>query len=112
MGTSAHVDRFVLEHLPPPEQQPEFVFDRPELVYPERLNAGTELLRRAIEAAGPDDRALIDQDHEFTWSRVDAISDRMARVLVDEMGLIPGNRVLLHGPNSSWTVLALSLIHI
>ena len=103
---SAHIDRFVLDHLPPADQQPEFVFDLPELAYPDRLNAGVELLRRALAAAGPDGRALIDHDHEFSWSRVDLISDRMARVLVEQMGLVPGNRVLLHGPNSSWTVLA------
>ena len=106
MGTSAHLDRFVVNHLPPADQQPELVFDLPELVYPERLNAGVELLLRAIAAAGPDARALIDFDHEFSWARVDAISGRMARVLVEDMGLIPGNRVLLHGPNSSWTVMA------
>ena len=106
MGESAHVDRFVLDHLPPPEQQPHFLFDRPELQYPPRLNAGVELLRRAVAAAGPDGRALIDFDHEFSWKRVDLISSRMARVLVEQMGLVPGNRVLLHGPNSSWTVLA------
>jgi len=106
MESSAHIDRFVLDHLPPTDRQPELIFDLPELAYPERLNAGVELLRRAIAAAGPDARALIDHDHEFTWSRVDAISGRMARVLVEDMGLIPGNRVLLHGPNSSWTVLA------
>ena len=106
MGAGAHLDRFVLDHLPPAEQQPEFVFDLPELAYPERLNAGVELLRRAIAAAGSDARALIDFDHAFSWSRVDAISGRMARVLVEDMGLVAGNRVLLHGPNSSWTVMA------
>ena len=106
MGASAHIDRFVLDHLPTADQQPDFVFDLPELAWPERLNAGVELLRRAIAAAGPDARALIDIDHEFSWARVDAISNRMARVLVEDMGLIPGNRVLLHGPNSSWTVMA------
>ncbi|MDP3370419.1 MAG: AMP-binding protein [Brevundimonas sp.] len=106
MGASAHTDRFVLDHLPPTDQQPEFLFDRPELAYPERLNAAVELLRRAIAAAGPEGRALIDHDHEFSWARADAISSRMARVLVDDMGLGPGNRVLLHGPNSAWTVLA------
>ena len=106
MGTSAHIDRFVLDHLPPPEQQPDFIFDRPELVYPERLNAAAELLRRALAAAGPEGRALIDHDLELSWGRVDLISSRMAKVLVDDMGLVPGNRVLLHGPNSSWTVLA------
>lgn len=106
MGTSAHLDRFVLDHLPAADQQPDLVFDLPELAYPDRLNAAVELLRRAIAAAGPDGRALIDFDHAFSWSRVDAISGRMARVLVEEMGLVPGNRVLLHGPNSAWTVLA------
>src|SRR5690606_7053947 len=103
---SAHIDRFVLDHLPPPEQQPDFVFNLPELAYPPQLNAATELLRRALAAAGPDGRALIDHDHEFSWSRVDLISSRMAKVLVEQMGLVPGNRVLLHGPNSAWTVLA------
>lgn len=106
MGTSAHLDRFVLDHLPTADQQPDFVFELPELAWPERLNAGVELLRRAIESAGPDARALIDVDHEFSWGRVDAISGRMARVLVEDMGLVPGNRVLLHGPNSCWTVMA------
>ncbi|WP_426042458.1 AMP-binding protein [Brevundimonas sp. TWP2-3-4b1] len=106
MGASAHIDRFVIDHLPPADQQHDFVFDLQELTWPERLNAGVELLRRATAAAGPDARALIDFDHEFSWSRVDAISDRMARVLIEEMDLVPGNRVLLHGPNSSWTVLA------
>jgi len=106
MGTSAHIDRFVLDHLPPADQQPTLIFELPELDYPERLNAGVELLRRAIAAAGPEARALIDFDHAFSWARVDAISGRMARVLVEDMGLVPGNRVLLHGPNSSWTVLA------
>src|SRR5690606_28118496 len=106
METTAHLDRFVLDHLPPPEQQPRYLFDRPELQYPPRLNAAVELLRRAIAAAGPGGRALIAYDHEFSWKRVDLISSRMAKVLVEQMGLVPGNRVLLHGPNSAWTVLA------
>jgi len=106
MGETSHIDRFVLDHLPPPAQQPDLIFNLPELAYPERLNAAAELLRRAIQTAGPDARALIDSDHEFSWARVDAISGRMAHVLVEEMGLVPGNRVLLHGPNSSWTVMA------
>jgi 2-aminobenzoate-CoA ligase len=106
MGETSHIDRFVLDHLPQPGQQPDLIFSLPELTYPARLNAAAELLRRAIQTAGPDARALIDFDHEFSWARVDAISGRMAQVLVEQMGLVPGNRVLLHGPNSAWTVLA------
>ena len=35
-------DSFVRDRLPPPELQPEFLFDLPELQYPERLNAAAE----------------------------------------------------------------------
>ena len=65
-------DNFVKDRLPPPELLPEFRFDLPELQYPGRLNAAVELLRRATAAAGPEGRAYVDFDHEFTWARVDA----------------------------------------
>lgn len=103
---TGHADTFVRDRLPPPEAQPDFIFTLPELAYPERLNAARELLDRALAAAGPEAPALIDFDHAFSWGRVDAVSDRMARVLADEMDLAPGNRVLLHGPNCAWTVMA------
>ena len=106
MGQGAHRDRFVIDHLPSTDQWPDLIFDRPELAYPEQLNAGVELLRRAIEAAGSDGRALLQADRVWTWGEVDAASDRMARVLVEDMGLVPGNRVLLHGPNSVWVTAA------
>ena len=105
MTASAHIDRFVIDHLPPADQQPTLIFND-DTAYPERMNAATELLRRAIAAAGPEATALIDFDHQWGWGRLDAISNRMARVLVEDMGLVPGNRVLLHGPNSAWTVMA------
>ena len=106
MGASAHVDRFVIDRLPPEDQRPELTFALPELAYPDRLNAATELLRRAISAAGPEAPAYLDFDQTFSWKRVDGASGRMARVLVEDMGLVPGNRVLLHGPNSAWTAMA------
>ena len=41
---SAGYDSFVRDRLPPADQQPDFRFDLPELHYPQRLNAATELL--------------------------------------------------------------------
>jgi len=41
---SAHLDTFARDRLPPPELQPEFLFDLPELQYPEQLNAAVELI--------------------------------------------------------------------
>ena len=46
MGETSHIDRFVLDHLPQPGQQPHLIFSLPELAYPARLNAAAELLRR------------------------------------------------------------------
>ncbi|MES2327578.1 MAG: AMP-binding protein [Pseudomonadota bacterium] len=88
-------DSFVRERLPPPELLPEFRFDLPELQYPERLNAAAELLK-----GGARDALAVVNDHgRWSYAQLDDFSGRIARLLVEEEGLIPGNRVLLRGPN-------------
>ncbi|WP_411091174.1 AMP-binding protein [Streptomyces sp. 049-1] len=96
---SAHVDTFAREHLPPPDQWPQLRFDLPELCYPSRLNCAAELL------AGPSgDRPVFRTATGDTWSygllrdRV----DRIAHALTGELGVVPGNRVLLRGPTTPW----------
>ncbi|MFD0253127.1 AMP-binding protein [Streptomyces sp. NPDC127113] len=96
---SAHVDTFAREHLPPPDQWPQLRFDLPELCYPARLNCAAELL------AGPSgDRPVFRTATGDTWSygllrdRV----DRIAHALTGELGVVPGNRVLLRGPTTPW----------
>jgi 2-aminobenzoate-CoA ligase len=88
-------DSFVRDRLPPPELLPEFRFDLPELQYPERLNAATELLK----GGAPGDLAVVNDHGRWTYADLDAFSGRIARLLVEEEGLVPGNRVLLRGPN-------------
>jgi 2-aminobenzoate-CoA ligase len=88
-------DSFVKDRLPPPELLPEFRFDLPELQYPERLNAAAELLK----GGDPDALAVINDHGRWTYKDLDDFSGRIARLLVDEHGLVPGNRVLLRGPN-------------
>jgi 2-aminobenzoate-CoA ligase len=95
-------DSFVRDRLPPPEFLPEFRFDLPELEYPERLNAAAELLK----GGAPDALAVINEHGRWTYAELDAFSGRIARLLVDEHGLIPGNRVLLRGPNNYTTFAA------
>jgi 2-aminobenzoate-CoA ligase len=85
-------DSFVRDHLPPPEQQPEFRL----LDYPERLNAAAELLK----VGRRDDLAIVNEHGRWTYAELDDFSGRIARLLVDEEGFIPGNRVLLRGPNT------------
>jgi 2-aminobenzoate-CoA ligase len=88
-------DRFVEDRLPPPDQLPEFLFDLPELQYPERLNAAAELLK----GGDPDALAFVNDHGRWTYADLDDLSGRIARLLVEEEGLVPGNRVLLRGPN-------------
>jgi 2-aminobenzoate-CoA ligase len=88
-------DSFVRDRLPPPELLPEFRFDLPELQYAERLNAAAELLK----GGAPDALAVVNDHGRWSYAELDDFSGRIARLLVDEHGLIPGNRVLLRGPN-------------
>jgi 2-aminobenzoate-CoA ligase len=94
-------DGFVEERLPPPELLPEFRFDLPEVQYPERLNAGAELLK----GGEPDALAFVNDHGRWTYADLDDFSGRIARLLVEEEGLVPGNRVLLRGPNG-YTIFA------
>jgi 2-aminobenzoate-CoA ligase len=97
---SAHVDTFARDHLPPREQWPEFIFTLPELQFPPQLNCAAELLDRHV-LAGRGQRVCI-RAPGCTWSYAELYekANRIAHVLTREMGLVPGNRVLLRAPNT------------
>lgn len=94
-------DSFVADRLPPVEQQPEFLFDSPELQYPDRFNAAVELVDRAVAEGEADRPAVINAHGRWTYADLKDLSDRIARVLAEEEGLAPGNRVFLRGPNGA-----------
>jgi 2-aminobenzoate-CoA ligase len=95
------VDTFARDRLPPPEALPEFVFDLPDLHFPPRMNCATELLDRWVAAGQGDRRCLIGADgNAWTYAQLQAQVNRIAHVLVQDQGLIPGQRVLLRGANS------------
>ncbi len=98
---TAHVDRFARDRLPPVDQQPEFLFERPEFQYPDRINCAVELLDRAVHERGWGERiALYSPAGNYSYRHLLDEANRIARVLVEDMGLVPGNRVLLRGPNN------------
>jgi 2-aminobenzoate-CoA ligase len=93
--TTTKIDTFARDHLPPRSAWPE-MGAADALGYPERLNAAAALLDERFNS-----NAAIHGDEE-TWSYAE-LRERagaIARVLVDDMGLVPGNRVLLHGRNT------------
>ena len=104
--TSAQTDRFVHDRLPPRAQWPELRYDLPELQFPQRCNLAEELLDRA-PAKGWGDRPLLrSKARTLTYRETRAEVDRICRVLTDDLGLAPGNRVLLRGGNSVAMALA------
>src|SRR5580692_10431807 len=103
LSPSAHADTFCRDNLPPDGLWPDFLFTLPELQYPERLNAAAELLDATAGKLGGGRPCLLGEDR-ITWSYDDVvrISNQVAWVLADELGVAPGNRVLLRGPNNPW----------
>ncbi len=91
MSYTAHLDTFARDHLPPAESQPEFLFDLPELQFPERLNCATELLDRAVKE-GRGDRPCVSAPGgpSWTYAELQRQADRIAHVLVKDCGLVHG----------------------
>jgi 2-aminobenzoate-CoA ligase len=100
MSLTSHIDTFARDRLPPPEAQPEFLFELPALQFPARLNCATDLLDRHV-AEGRGERIALRAPGGVAWSyaELQASANRIANVLVHDMGLVPGNRVLLRAAN-------------
>src|SRR5487761_1349975 len=97
LDPSAYSDGFARDRLPPPELWPVMeTGGLPELAYPKRFNAAVELLDRMVER-GFADRPCICSPDGTLWSYVELLANanRIAGVLVNDMKLEPGNRVLL-----------------
>ncbi|MFF4406294.1 AMP-binding protein [Streptomyces sp. NPDC001404] len=96
---SAHVDTFARDHLPSPDRWPGL---RP-LPHPARLNCGAELLDGTIARLGADRPAVLDgAGGVWTYGELKENVDRIAHTLTDDLGVLPGHRVLLRGPTTPW----------
>ncbi len=103
---SAHTDTFCRDNLPPAEQWPDLRFGLPSLRYPDRLNCAAALLDATVARFGPDRPCLRTPTGEWTYGDLLRRSNQAARVFTEDYGLVPGNRVLLRGPNNPWLVAA------
>ncbi|WP_322992723.1 AMP-binding protein [Limnohabitans sp.] len=108
MLPSSHTDTFARDRLPPKDQLPEFIADRHELDYPDQINCAVELVDRHVSEGRGDRIALHGVsdfnkgggDFSWTYAQLQDKSNRIAQVLAHDMGLVPGNRILLRGGNS------------
>ncbi len=106
VATSAQLDRFVHDGLPAEDQLPTLRFDLPELQFPDQVNLVERLFDQA-EASGHSQRPFLRSSRiTFGYSEVHERVNRIANYLVQDCGLVPGNRVLLRGGNSIGMALA------
>ena len=103
---TAHLDTFARDNLPPRGQWPDFLFELPELQYPDRMNCVVELLDRWVAAGHGDRPCLISPAGTLSYAQLSERVNRMANVLTHVLGMVPGHRVLLRGPNNPMMVAA------
>lgn len=101
LGRTAHLDTFCRDQLPPLELWPEMDWScSPDLMSRERLNCAVELLDRRVANGEGERPALLSCSGTWNYLRLLETSNRIARVLVEDLAVVPGNRVLLRGPNT------------
>ena len=106
MSYSAQTDRFVHDRLPPPEQWPRLTYTLPELQLPGQVNLVQVLFESAAKRGLADRPLLRSPRRTLSYAQAQAEVARIAQVLVQDYGLVPGNRVLLRGGNSIGMALA------
>ena len=100
-GPTAHMDHFAADNLPPRSAWAEIDYSGlPELAaLPNRINCATALLDKGA-AAHSERRAVFDNRDSWSYGELLARANRIAHVLVDDLGVQPGNRVLLRSGNN------------
>ncbi|MCV0428563.1 MAG: AMP-binding protein [Roseibium sp.] len=98
LGPSAHIDTFTRDNLPPEDQWPEFLLENFD--YPDRLNAAVELTDTMVERGFGDHTALIGNGRRRTYKELSDWTNRLAHVLSEDLGVKPGNRVLIRSANN------------
>jgi 2-aminobenzoate-CoA ligase len=100
LSPSGYQDGYARAHLPPPGQWPDFHFDLPELSYPARLNCVAALQAAALANGWSERRAVIGADCAWSYAELARRVDAICHVLIADLGLVSGNRVLLRGANN------------
>ena len=99
------LDRFAADHLPPASAWPRIDYRTlPELAaYPAQMNCAVDLLERQLErfAARPAIRA---PGVCWSYAELNARADALAWTLRDDLGVRPGDRVILRAPNNPMAV--------
>jgi 2-aminobenzoate-CoA ligase len=98
---TAHVDTFACGLLPAPELFPRFDYSAPFLShYPDRLNAAETLIDRAVSEGHGAKPVYFYEDTVWSFGQLLEKAEKIARVLVEDFGLVPGGRVMIRTANT------------
>ncbi len=95
---TGHLDTFARDNLPKPHTQPKFLFDGFD--YPQKINAAVELTDEMVTRGFGDHTALIGNGRQRTYKELSDWTNRLAHALVNDLGVKPGNRVLIRSANN------------
>jgi 2-aminobenzoate-CoA ligase len=98
LNRSAHVDTFTRDNLPDEADWPDLLLAGFE--YPDRLNVGVELTDEMVKKGFGDHTALIGNGRRRTYKELTDWTNKLARALVEDLGVKPGNRVLIRSANN------------
>ncbi len=98
LGTSGHQDTFARDNLPDQSLWPDLLLDGFD--YPDRLNVGVELTDKMVEKGFGDHTALIGNGRRRTYKELSDWTNKLAAALVENLGVKPGNRVLIRSANN------------
>src|ERR1051326_4628839 len=93
------------QQLPPLEDWGERVYTRPELEYPQEINAAAELIDRNVALGRGDLVAIYYKDQVITYNELLKRVNKMGNALT-KMGIGIGDRVLMRFPNNPTAVAA------
>ena len=99
--STAHIDTFIIDNMPPKELWPEMDYSvLPELAaYPERMNVATELLDKMVADGCANKPMIYFGDDIWTYSDLMERANQIANVLIEDYGMVPGERVILRSGN-------------
>ncbi|QEE50610.1 AMP-binding protein [Flavobacterium alkalisoli] len=93
-------DNFAHDHLPSQELHAECFTGHSDFEFPEDLNCVERLLDRHIAGGNGNKVAIRTFDTEWTYKDLYEKANQIAHVLTENLGLVPGNRVLIRSANN------------
>lgn len=97
-------DNFAHDSLPDISLQPDYIWDLPQFRQPEMLNCVDRLLDDHIKNGNGDAICLRTFEKNWTYRELYEKANQIAQVLIDDLGLQSGNRVLIRSANNPMMV--------